>query len=389
MQVLECSQKKSVDWFLEFLMVSLEGVEYHQKAEEGAESREEMIHRNEREKLCESSPPLIMLWSKLLGEWPSPTSGSCRFLLEACEWFLHQMETLARAKYTWSEGRMLELPGEEDKEYSRFWLKPEELERLSWMDPVESVRRLERPKDLSIPLLELDMVRVKSKEIGERCTAMGRCQRWSLLEWARMNPRELSKFFVRMEKDMGFQRFYRRLYNGMRLCYFRMFKEKVEEVKKRLKSAVLLSLKEESESLRWSEAETNVRKKRVAWLNKLSSDWEYEERTKWKGEVPALPSPKKKSGIKRKMNPRPGKLKRMRMISLKESAAGSTTEELAGIPPSQPSPGSSRARNGLRGIVSGSLWEDSYEEVVILNEEDDMFMENEEEKEVEVPIPRR
>ena len=46
-------QKEAADWFLEFLMVSLEGVEYHQKAEEDAETREEMIrslrYQNERE----------------------------------------------------------------------------------------------------------------------------------------------------------------------------------------------------------------------------------------------------------------------------------------------------------------------------------------------------
>ncbi len=126
-----------------------------------------------------------------------------------------------------------------------------------------------------------------------------------------MNPGELGKFFTRMEKDVGFQRFYGGLYDAMRLCYRRILDKKapvVETTEKRLKTAVLQSLEEESEGLRKSEAETKVRRKRVAWLNKLSSDWEYEELTKWKGEVPALPSPKKKSGIKRKMNPRPGKL---------------------------------------------------------------------------------
>ena len=58
---LKCNQKEAADWFLEFLMVSLEGVEYQQKAEEEAETREEMIlslrYRDEREKLCEFSPP--------------------------------------------------------------------------------------------------------------------------------------------------------------------------------------------------------------------------------------------------------------------------------------------------------------------------------------------
>ena len=57
--------------------------------------------------------------------------------------------------------------------------------------------------------------------------------------------------------------------------------------------------------------------------------------------------------MKRKKNPRPSKLKRMRMRSLKESAAGSTAEEPLGVSPSQPSPGSSGARNGFGESVSG------------------------------------
>ena len=54
---MKCGQKEASDWFLEFVMVSLEGVEYHQRAEEEAESREEMFlslrYRDEREKLFE------------------------------------------------------------------------------------------------------------------------------------------------------------------------------------------------------------------------------------------------------------------------------------------------------------------------------------------------
>lgn len=115
-----------------------------------------------------------------------------RFLLEARKWFFHQMETLARVKYTWSGGRMLEIPREDDKEYSRFGFSSEELDTQSWMDPVKSIRGLECPNGLKIPLLDIDMAKIKSKENRERCTAMGRCPRWSLLEWARMYLRELN-----------------------------------------------------------------------------------------------------------------------------------------------------------------------------------------------------
>ena len=40
---LECTQEIAVNWFLEFLVLSLEGIEYHQGDEEIAQTREEMI----------------------------------------------------------------------------------------------------------------------------------------------------------------------------------------------------------------------------------------------------------------------------------------------------------------------------------------------------------
>ena len=71
--------------------------------------------------------------------------------------------------------------------------------------------------------------------------------------------------------------------------------------------------------------------------------------------VPALPASKVRSGVKRKKNRRPGKIKRMRMRSLKESVTGSTAEEPAGTSPSQPSPGPSAARSGYGEDVGGVL----------------------------------
>ena len=130
-------------------------------------------------------------------------------------------------------------------------------------------------------------------------------------------------------------------------------------------------------------AETQMRRKRMVWLNKLSSHGEYEERIRWKDDTPALSTLKKRSRMKREKNPRSGKLKRMRMRSLKENAAGSTDEEPVGVAPSQPSPGSYGARNGFRESVSGPQQEDGFEEVVMVDEED------EGEKEEKVPSPRR
>ena len=92
-----------------------------------------------------------------------------------------------------------------------------------------------------------------------------------------MNPRDLVKFFVRMERNVGFQQFYGGLYDAMRLCYRRIMDKKapvVEITEKRLKLAVLQSLEEESEGLRKCEEELRVRRMRVDRLTKLSEDWE-------------------------------------------------------------------------------------------------------------------
>ena len=348
-------------------------------------------YRNEREKLCEFSSPLIRLWTQILGKWPAPTSGGCRYLLEAREWFLVQVDVLAQVGYTWSRGMRLDPPGKEEKEYARFGLELEDLEKQVWSRPVESSRGLERPKGLRIPLLVLDMEKVKSKEIGEKCTRIGRCQRWSLLEWARMNPQDLCKFFERMEKNVGFQQFYGGLYDAMRLCYRRIMDRKapvVEITEKRLKLAVLQSLEEESEGLRKCEEELRVRRMRVDRLTKLSEDWEYEERTRWREEVP-LPNPKVRSGVKRKKSSKPGKQKRMRMKSSRESVPESNAEEPVGLSPSQPSPGSSRGRSGFGESVSRPQKEDGSEEVVMLDEEDEVFLEAEEGRTEKVASPQR
>ena len=97
-----------------------------------------------------------------------------------------------------------------------------------------------------------------------------------------------------------------------------------------------------------------------------------------------------RSGVKRKKNPRPGKLKRLRMRSSKESVAEANAEEPVGLPPSQPSPGASRDRTGFGESASGPPQEDGCEEeVVMLDEEDEVFLEAEEERTEEAASPRR
>ena len=384
---LRCNQKTAADWFLDLILMTLEGVEFHQGVEESAVTREEMIlslrYRDERDKLADFSPPMVRLWTSMLGNWPSPTCGGCRYLLQARDWFIQQMEVLAEARVRWSSGKVLKSPVEEDRIYSRFNLSLEEVSDEVWKNPVEGIRGLKRPEVISLRLLCMDISRIKSKEIGRLCTEVGRSHRWSLLEWGRMYPSELPKFFLRMENYEGFRRFYRSLYDAMRLLHLRVLDKRapvVEVVEKELKMTVGNSLMEEQEGLRKSEEETERRRKRVAWLEKLASDWEYEERSRWKEETPALNPSKKRSGVKRKSVSRPGKLKRLRMRSLRDSGVGSSAGESASTSLGQPVPGSSGARNGSGEEVSEPQQEASFEEVVVVEEDDDVFLEEKEEQ---------
>ena len=165
------------------------------------------------------------------------------------------MEVLASSKVRWSDGRVLEPPGEKDRVYSRFNLSMEGLDDQIWKDPVEGIRGLKKPGVIKVPLLYIDISQVKSKDIGKICTVVGRSQRWFLLEWGRMNPSELTKFFCRMENDVRFRKFYGGIYDGLRLTGCN-------------------SLEEKTESLKKSGAETRMRRKRMVWFYKLSSDWE-------------------------------------------------------------------------------------------------------------------
>ena len=115
-----------------------------------------------------------------------------------------------------------------------------------------------------------------------------------------LNPEFLKKFFVRMQEDVGFRRFYTNLYDLLRLCHLRIFEEKalkIEAVDDALNKAVVLNLEAERMGLEVDEAQVLIRKKRVSWLEGLSTDWEPKERTRWRDVVPGVKT-KLRSGLK-------------------------------------------------------------------------------------------
>ena len=76
-------------------MKSLEGVELHPDADEKASTRVELLSalrfRNSRNKIDKSPPPYILIWTKLIGGWPSIVNEGCRFMLQARRKFLDQV----------------------------------------------------------------------------------------------------------------------------------------------------------------------------------------------------------------------------------------------------------------------------------------------------------
>ena len=300
---LRCEQEEAVKWFLDWLVLSLEGVEFHADAESRAETREELLYslrfRDARDKLCPSPPKYIVLWTRLLGSWPSITHGGCRFLIQCREWFMVQVRTLARANIQWMDGRVIRVPNEADLEYARFGLSSEQIGFQSWTEPVPGVRGFARPESISVPLIEFDPGTTFSTDIGRLCTQIGRFQRWTILEWGRMNPFLLKSFFNRMIKNSGFRIFYKSLYDALRLMFLRVFcvlAPQVTRLEKELNDGVEKVYQEEKAALERVEIEVAIRRERVSYMEEVRVDWRMKERTRWREGIPQLPVWKRKKG---------------------------------------------------------------------------------------------
>ena len=68
-----------------------------------------------------SSPPYIVIWTKLIGGWPSIVNGGCRFALQASRKFLDQVRILAKTKILWNQSRILLSPGAGERVICYIW----------------------------------------------------------------------------------------------------------------------------------------------------------------------------------------------------------------------------------------------------------------------------
>ena len=132
-------QRWAVRWILEQIVKSLKGVELHPDADEKASTRAELLSalrfRISKNKIDKSPPPYIVIWTKLIGGWPSIVNGGCRFALQAWRKFLDQVRILAKSKILWNHGRIFLCPGSGEELYSTFGVDTELLRDSIWTEP--------------------------------------------------------------------------------------------------------------------------------------------------------------------------------------------------------------------------------------------------------------
>ena len=106
------NQWHAITWFYEWILISVEGVEVQEKDARSALTRSQMIcalrYKGERSKLSKIPPPWIVLWSRMVGSWPSLTFGGCRFVLQARIWFKEQLRMLQRARIMWKNNLVIQ-----------------------------------------------------------------------------------------------------------------------------------------------------------------------------------------------------------------------------------------------------------------------------------------
>ena len=350
---LKCEQEEVVKWFLDWLILSLEGVEFHADAESRAETREELLYslrfRDARDKLCSTPPKYIVLWTRLIGSWPSITHGGCRFLIQCREWFMVQIRALARANIQWMDGRVLRVPTEADLEYARFGMTSEQIGFQSWTEPAPGAWGWIRPASITVPMIDLDPSTTLSKDIGRLCTRIQRFQRWAILEWARMNPFKIRAFFARMIRNSGFRIFYKSLYDALRLMYLRIFCEsapKVNRLEKELNDGVEKVYQEEKNALEKVEIEVSVRRERVAYMEEVRLDWKLKERTRWRERIPELPLWKRRGGATGKKRARSQSRSRSRVVKPKKMKFSGKMKSSSVLVPVQPAPSGVRSVSG-------------------------------------------
>ena len=252
-QFLNGNQRHAITWFYKWILKSLEGVEVQEDDARRAATRSQMIcalrYRNERSRLCKISLQWIVLWSRMVGSWPSVTFGGCRFFLQAKLWLKDQLGMLQQAKIMWDDNLIIQRLSHEMEFAVTYSIPDMYFAEELWIHAVCGASGLSRPQTVPGGYLKLNPSLNSPITISKRCKVIERSQRDCILEWARLNPEKFSLFLDRMATDPKWQISFRGLYDSLRLLYLRLFNEEartVEIMELQLKYRIELMLAEES-----------------------------------------------------------------------------------------------------------------------------------------------
>ena len=299
--------------------------------------------------LSDHPPNRIRIWSRLVGNWPTITSGGCRFMLQARIKFIKQMEMLRRINFVWRFNLILPEISQEFREYARFGISRAIIKRVIWSEEVPESQgfELSRPESLDAPMIEIIPETEKCSQIMKFCIQNGRMQKYVLWEWCRMNPNKIVNFLQRMAKDKDYQTYYKPLYDGIRLIFWRIVNQetiKIQFIEEDQDGIIKRQRLRAEAMMEKSRAELDAYTKRAEYLKKVEKSGDKVERSRWREKLPQLPEWKLRRKRKRE-------LRRLSEIEEESSAKrrklGSVKSRLGSRKPSQRRESSESERSEL------------------------------------------
>ena len=287
----------AVAWINELISWSLDGVEIHNVDFEKARTREEMIlslryRYSSESSLMEDSPAKVKIWCKLIGDWPSLTSGGCRYLLQARNKFLNQAQVLKKSKFKWKLKVTMKEITSSFKEYARFGLTKDSIMNCNFSEPAAFHYGLLRPRSCPVPPLFMNPEKVKPGTIGKVVKKQERKMKPVVFEWARMNPQQIQKVFIRLGQDESFRKYLYGSYQGLRMIYRRIYNKeavRIKELDDSFIDNIANQLVEEEERARKSLELYQARKDRCEHLRNALQAKDDDDQTLCLEELPRLP----------------------------------------------------------------------------------------------------
>ena len=328
----------STAWIMELIAFSLDGVEVHNVDFDSARTRTEMIKSlrfrySESSTLMHESPVRVMLWCKLIGGWPSLSSGGCRFVHQAREKFVDQIAVLKKSGFKWTIDVKMKEMGPRFESYVRFGISKEVIDACNFSEPVPFQFGMFRPRSMKVPSIRMDPEKIKPYSLGKFCKMQTRGVKAVVFEWARINPNKIKALISRLSNDPNFRKFYYGVYQGLRLIYKRLFNSeapRIPDLDQKFLHNIQENLKKEEELKVKSWEIYQSREARCRHLSEVLKGKGEKDDTLCLAELPKLPEWKcRRNGRKRKRSRSRSKscTKKLRMEDKKVDMQGVNKEK--------------------------------------------------------------